>query len=191
MILRREILRRRSERVLRMPSSLLLIALVVLLFCGGNAHAQSPYARQFASSSSSSSSEGGGGKEQQKTRRNINESDAEWTFATPASKGLSQSSLEVRFAILSFSFISRLVFIFCSFSSSVGEEEEAPGFVLLRAAAFPFFKEGEGAFFGGGARKSFLSLSLSLLRSRALGRDARLISMRSLSSYYFNFASEY
>jgi hypothetical protein len=79
-----------------MPS-LLLIAIVVL-FCGGNAHAQSPYARQVASSSSSEE----GGKEQQKTRRNINKSDAEWTFATPASKGLSQSSLEVRFAIFFF-----------------------------------------------------------------------------------------
>ena len=176
MILRRE-MRRRSERV-RMPS-LLLIAFVVLL-CGGNAHAQSPYTQRFASSSSE------GGKEQQKTRRNINKSDAEWTFATPASKGLSQSSLEVRFAILSF--ISRS----CSFPYSPRppfqrEEEEAPGFALLRAAAFPFLKRGRAHFWGA----NLFSLSLSLLRSRALGRDARLISMRSLSSSYFTFASEY
>jgi len=131
-----------------MPS-LLLIAIVVL-FCGGNAHAQSPYTQRFASSSSE------GGKEQQKTRRNINKSDAEWTFATPASKGLSQSSLEVQFAIffffhLSFGFHFLFLLLF-------GWRGGGSGFVLLRAAAFPFFKEGEGAFLG---RKSFFSLSLS------------------------------
>jgi len=115
-----------------MPS-LLLIAIVVLL-CGGNAHAQSPYTQRFASSSSSSE---GGGKEQQKTRRNINKSDAEWTFATPASKGLSQSSLEVRFAIffffhLSFGFHFLFLLLF-------GWRGGGPGFVLLRAAAFSLF----------------------------------------------------
>jgi len=189
MILRRE-MRRRSERV-RMPS-LLLIAIVVL-FCGGNAHAQSPYTQRFASSSSE------GGKEQQKTRRNINKSDAEWTFATPASKGLSQSSLEVRFAILSF--ISRS----CSFPYSPRppfqrEEEEAPGFALLRAAAFPFLKRGLGAFLGG-ARKSFLSLSLEIARARtrrAIDFDAfaffllfhfrfRILTARTLSRFHIFF----
>jgi len=85
----------------RMPSSsLLLIALAVLLFFfGSNAHAQSSHdAQRFVASE-------GGGKEQKTsgTRRNIDtKSDAEWTFATPASKGLSQSSLEVRFAIFFF-----------------------------------------------------------------------------------------
>ena len=145
MILRRE-MRRRSERV-RMPS-LLLIAIVVL-FCGGNAHAQSPYTQRFASSSSE------GGKEQQKTRRNINKSDAEWTFATPASKGLSQSSLEVRLRP-SF-FISRL----CSFPHSPRppfqrEEEEAPG-MRFEPRHFPFLKRGRAHFWGA----NLFSLALS------------------------------
>ena len=73
-----------------MSSLIAIIALfLLLLFCGGNAHAQG-----FEASSSE-------GKEQTtsssaKMRNIINKSDAEWTFATPASKGLSQSSLEVR-----------------------------------------------------------------------------------------------
>ena len=150
MIVRRE-MKGRSERM-RMPSLSLLIALaLVLLFCGGNAHAQSPYARQFASSSSSE----GGGKEQQKTRRNINKSDAEWTFATPASKGLSQSSLEVRLRP-SF-FISRL----CSFPHSPRppfqrEEEEAPG-MRFEPRHFPFLKRGRAHFWGA----NLFSLALS------------------------------
>jgi len=173
----------------RMPS-LLLIAIVVL-FCGGNAHAQSPYTQRFASSSSE------GGKEQQKTRRNINKSDAEWTFATPASKGLSQSSLEVRFAILSF--ISRS----CSFPYSPRppfqrEEEEAPG-MRFEPRHFPFLKRGRAHFWG--ANLFSLSLSLEIARARtrrAIDFDAfaffllfhfrfRVLTARTLSRFHIFF----
>jgi len=91
-------------------------------------------------------------------------------------------------------FLSSLVWFSFSVPSPLRLERRRPRFCASSSRGiFPFLKRGLGAFLGGGARKSFLSLSLSLslLRSRALGRDARLISMRSLSSSYFTFASEY
>jgi hypothetical protein len=74
-----------------MLAKIIAMLFLLLLFCGGNAHAQG-----FEAESSSEGKEQTTTSSSAKMRNIINKSDAEWTFATPASKGLSQSSLEVR-----------------------------------------------------------------------------------------------